>query len=1142
MKNLTKLLLLLLALLLPATALAHDFEVDGIYYNIINGNEATVTYRGTSSYNANSYSGDVTIPSTVTYNGTTYTVTAIGGSAFYYCSDLTSVTIGNSVNTIGNSAFSGCSGLTSVTIPNSVTIIGEGAFISCSGLTSIDIPNSVTTIAGLAFYGCSGLASITIPNSVTNIGYNPFQSCSGLTSITIESSNTVYDSRDKCNALIETASNTLIAGCLNTVIPNSVTAIGDDAFSDCSGLTNIDIPDAITYIGNYAFRGCGLTSINIPKHVIYIGEEAFSCPLQQLTWNAKNCSLNYCSIAVSNIEQVTIGDEVEIIPDGFVSGSKITSITIPNSVTTIGDYALRGCSGLTSVTIGNSVTTIGEGAFISCSALTSIDIPNSVTSIGGSAFYNTAWYNNQLDGLVYAGLVAYKYKGTMPSGTSITIKEGTVSITAYAFSDCSGLTNVTIPNSVTTIGDMAFYNTAWYNNQHDGLVYAGLVAYKYKGTMPSGTNITLMDGTLGIASSAFQGRSDLTSVTIPNTVTNIGAEAFSDCGLTSITIGNAVTIIGKAAFRRCGGLTSIDIPNSVATIGNDAFEECIGLTSVDIPNSVTTIGDWAFYGCSGLTDVYSYIIDLPKVSMNNTVFSFSPQNYSGCTLHVPYGTLSAYQADTKWSQYFGNIVEMDPVIAESIELDKTAVVVIEGETLQLNAIITPEDASNKTLNWASSNPSVATIDENGFVTGVSVGTTTITAMTTDGSNLSASCQVTVKSLSTDNCFLMPDCEVLHGESIIIPIQLNNTESIMAFQTDLYLPEGFSLLTDEDDEPIITLSGRLTSDHIIMAEHLNDGGMRILCYNTSEQIISGNEGDLFYITVNTPDDAAGDYTIYLRNSRLTNMNYNEIRIPDAGAVLTVNTFIPGDVNDSHNVNVTDIVVAAQYVLQRNPSPFIYEAADMNGDGEVTVTDIMLIARLILYPTMNAPRQAPAIVTNNDRMSGESISLQPGETRKVSILLDNEMDYAAFQLDLNLPDGLTADNFELTNRAGSHAFDVESIGNGKTRILCYSPTIEAIAGNSGALLSFDVIAFAPIAGDITVDGIEMVTTTCQPVLLDAFNIGVSTQTAVNELTTGKAIARVDYYNVAGQRVDRPESGVTLVVTTYTDGTRTTTKLIH
>lgn len=150
MKNFIKLSLLLLALLLPATATAHDFEVDGIYYNIINGNEASVTSSPTSS----KYTGDVTIPAIVIYNGTTYSVTSIG-----------------------NSAFSGCSGLTSVTIPNSVTIIGEGAFISCSGLTSIDIPNSVTTIAGLAFYGCSGLASITIPNSVTNIGYNPFYGC-----------------------------------------------------------------------------------------------------------------------------------------------------------------------------------------------------------------------------------------------------------------------------------------------------------------------------------------------------------------------------------------------------------------------------------------------------------------------------------------------------------------------------------------------------------------------------------------------------------------------------------------------------------------------------------------------------------------------------------------------------------------------------------------------------------------------------------------------------------------------------------------------------------------------------------------------------------------------------------------------------
>ena len=189
-------------------------------------------------------------------------VTNIGRSAFDMCNNLTSVTIPNSVTSIGGYAFDACSGLTSITIPNSVTSIGVSAFRSCSGLTSITIPNSVTSIGDFAFKSCLGLTSITIPNSVTSIGYYAFDSCSGLTSITVEKGNTKYDSRDNCNAIIETNTNELIAGCKNTIIPNSVTSIGDYAFYDCSGLTSITIPNSVTSIGVWAFSYCsGLTSI-----------------------------------------------------------------------------------------------------------------------------------------------------------------------------------------------------------------------------------------------------------------------------------------------------------------------------------------------------------------------------------------------------------------------------------------------------------------------------------------------------------------------------------------------------------------------------------------------------------------------------------------------------------------------------------------------------------------------------------------------------------------------------------------------------------------------------------------------------------------------------------------------------------------
>ena len=193
-------------------------------------------------------------------------VTSIGNHAFELCPSLTSVTIPNSVKSIGSYAFLYCKGLTSITIPNSVTSIGGFAFEGCSGLTSITIPNSVTSIGDYAFYVCSGLTSITIPNSVTSIGSYAFSDCSGLTSITVEKGNTKYDSRDNCNAIIETNTNKLIAGCKNTIIPNSVMSVGESAFYGCSGLTSITIPNSVTSIGNWAFDGCsGLTSITFER-------------------------------------------------------------------------------------------------------------------------------------------------------------------------------------------------------------------------------------------------------------------------------------------------------------------------------------------------------------------------------------------------------------------------------------------------------------------------------------------------------------------------------------------------------------------------------------------------------------------------------------------------------------------------------------------------------------------------------------------------------------------------------------------------------------------------------------------------------------------------------------------------------------
>ena len=375
------------------------YTAEGVLVNYKNiGNKTCEIYGDsfTPAIASNTQSS-VTIPSSV--NG--YKVVSISDYAFYNCSGLTSVTIPSSVTTIGCSTFSGCksltnitipnsvtsirkyafyhcSGLTSVTIPSSVTSIGNSAFDGCKGLTSITIPNSVTSIDIDAFHGCSSLTSITIPNSVTTIGDEAFSGCKGLTSIKVDAKNSKYDSRENCNAIIETSTNTLIAGCKNTIIPNSVTTIGETAFFGCSGLTSINIPSSVTSIGDYAFWYCsGLTSINIPSSVTSIGNSAFdNCSgltgIKVDAGNSKYDSRDNCNAII------------ETSSNTLIAGCKNT--IIPEDIKSIGNSAFDGCSGLTSISIPSSVTSIGNAAFYYCEGLTSITIPSSVTNIGNMAF------------------------------------------------------------------------------------------------------------------------------------------------------------------------------------------------------------------------------------------------------------------------------------------------------------------------------------------------------------------------------------------------------------------------------------------------------------------------------------------------------------------------------------------------------------------------------------------------------------------------------------------------------------------------------------------------------------------------------------------------------------------------------------
>ena len=457
-------------------------------------------------------------------------VNSIGGRAFYGCTRLKSVVIGNSVTSIDFAAFSHCTSLESVVIGESVTSIGNVAFNECTSLESVVMPDSVTSIGSSAFSDCTSLTSVEIPDSVTSIGDSAFRNCTSLTSV---------------------------------VIGEGVTSIGDNAFWECSGITEIyfNARAMDDFESDHdTFNGVGTKSDGI---TLTIGATVNKIPAN--LFRRQYTSINIISVIFAEYGACNI-----IGHGAFNNCDNLTSIVIPDSVTSIGYSAFSDCTSLTSVEIPDSVTSIDGRVFYNCISLTSVEIPDSVTSIGDSAFSDCT------------------------SLTSVVIPDSVTSIGERAFSDCTSLESVVIPDSVTSIGERAFYNCT------------------------SLESVVIGDGVTNIGESAFYNCTNLTSMVIGDNVTSIGDYAFYNCtSLTTIEmpafaipyipeeylISVVITSgesIGDYDFKDCTNLTSVVLPDSVTSIGDCAFQNCTNLTSVVIPESVTSIEDGVFSGCTNL--------------------------------------------------------------------------------------------------------------------------------------------------------------------------------------------------------------------------------------------------------------------------------------------------------------------------------------------------------------------------------------------------------------------------------------------------------------------------------------------------------------------------------------------------------------
>ena len=532
--------------------------------------------------------------------------------------------------------------------PSDVTYSGD--IVIPASISVNDLDFTVTSISALSFRLCGELTSITIPSTVTSIASNAFTGCVGLTSIIVHEDNPVYDSRGNCNALIETASNTLMHGCDNTIIPNTVENIYFGAFQGCKGFTHIDIPNSVTNIGRQAFFECNLTSIFIPKSVTSIGEYAFNYgnftsivveegnPVYDSRENCNALIETASNTLLGVCQSTTIPNTIEIISANVFSGiDGLTHIDIPNSVTTIESRAFYGCDGLTHVAIPNSVTSIGIGAFSNCTGLQSVTF-QSVTPPTAAAFINSdsstivyvpigaasnyigePWSNYDVqeinsrvlvDGLYYNVDLATKtaevakYEDGAPYTGDIVIP---ASISAYGFDfavvaiganafQSSGIKQIDLPVALQTIGNSAFSNC-------DSL-----------------TSFTLPNNVTSIGDHICFGCDNLETVNLNDVLTEISWNAFRNCpNLTSVSWGNSIETIDFTAFHSTG-LTHIDFPASLTTIKDGAFGKS-QLQSVEIPASITYIGQGAFSGISTLTSITVDVENPNYAAQNGVLYS-----------------------------------------------------------------------------------------------------------------------------------------------------------------------------------------------------------------------------------------------------------------------------------------------------------------------------------------------------------------------------------------------------------------------------------------------------------------------------------------------------------------------------------------
>ena len=595
--------------------------------------------------------GDVVIPSKVKDGGTVYTVTEISGWAFSSCNKMTSIAIPSTVQRIGYSAFYWCYGLGAVNV--------EDIAAWCSVKQAGGTKGNPLSLAHRLFLKGEEVKELVIPEGVTAIGNDAFHDASGLTSVVIPSTVTLIGS----NAFAECTEIKTLS------MDSGVKIIGSHAFAGCRNLTEVTVPEGTERLENSVFYGCGnLSAIRLPQSLLSIGNNAF-----------EGCN---------SLTTIVIPDQVtELGGRAFYECEKLTSVKLSDNITEIGDWTFTRCYQLKDIIIPKNLQRLGDYALFWCSSIEELAFPSSLTEISNSALTGCIGLRSLSveegnpkylceDGVLFdhdkATLLLFPAKSDMThydipatvttivpaafSGSqlkSITLSPMLTEIGNSAFSGLVQLEYITIPSSVTSIGASALRGCTSLKELDvpEGVQSIGTSAFAEN---PSLVRVHLPEGLARIEGWTFDGCTNLSEVNVPEKVNYIGEAAFRGCSsLPAFQIPPGVTIIDDFAFKGCTSLCSITIPNSVSYIGQNAFSNCTNLTTLIIGDGVNEIINEAFANCSKLTDIYCYAASVPKTG--NTIFFNS--NIENATLHVPAASVSAYQATKPW-KYFKEIVAL----------------------------------------------------------------------------------------------------------------------------------------------------------------------------------------------------------------------------------------------------------------------------------------------------------------------------------------------------------------------------------------------------------------------------------------------------------------------------------------------------